>query len=348
MLLFFSHPGGFYFATNTIKNNGMLTGNTAPKRSISKVVKNKLTPCHVRDSEKLQVSIQKSKVIKPAIRYPDADLDKSRILADNLSTTCVYRWINKLNGNMYVGSSTNLRIRLYTYFSLGSLNRSSRIIDRALLKHGYSNFSFEILEYCTKENVLEREQYYMDFLKPIYNIVDKAGSTLGYKHTEASKAKMRNLPLSDELLQVKLQSVAKAGMANRVKVVIANIKTLVCEEYLSMTEAGKALGVHRNNISNALKNKRVIQKNFIACDTSDKEAIFEEIKQALLNFDKKAGASSRVQVIVENIKTQEQNEYISMTEAGKALGVHKTTIVKAIKNKSIINKSFICHLSDTT
>lgn len=178
---------------------------------------------------------------------------------------------------MYVGSSTNLRIRLYTYFSLGSLNRSSRII-----KYGYSNFSFEILEYCTKENVLEREQYYMDLLEPIYNIVAKAGSTLGYKHTEASKVKMKNLPLSDELLQVKLQSVArKAGMANRVKVVIANIKTLVCEEYLSMTEAGKALGVHRNNISDALKNKRVIQKNFIVCATSDKEAIGEEIQLAL-------------------------------------------------------------------
>ena len=48
------------------------------------------------------------------------------------------------------------------------------------------------MEYCTKENVLEREQYYIDILKPVYNIVEKAGSTLGYKHTDASKAKMKN------------------------------------------------------------------------------------------------------------------------------------------------------------
>lgn len=56
--------------------------------------------------------------------YPYTDLDKSRILADNLNTICVYRWVNKISGDIYVGSSINLRVRLCTYFSLGSLNKS--------------------------------------------------------------------------------------------------------------------------------------------------------------------------------------------------------------------------------
>lgn len=60
---------------------------------------------------------------------------------------------------------------MYTYYSLLSLAKSNRPIDRALLKHGFSNFTLEILEYCDKNNVLEREQYYMDILKPPYNIV---------------------------------------------------------------------------------------------------------------------------------------------------------------------------------
>jgi len=59
-------------------------------------------------------------------------------------------------------------------------------MERALLKYGFSNFSLEILEYCSRYNLLEREQYYLDNLKPDYNIVEKAGSTLGYKHTEES------------------------------------------------------------------------------------------------------------------------------------------------------------------
>ncbi len=38
-------------------------------------------------------------------------------------------------------------------------------IYKAILKHGHSNFSLEILEYCEPSKVLEREQYYIDLLK---------------------------------------------------------------------------------------------------------------------------------------------------------------------------------------
>ena len=48
-------------------------------------------------------------------------------------------------------------------------------IDRALLKYGYSKFKLEILEYCKISNLIEREQYYLDNLKPEYNILLKAG-----------------------------------------------------------------------------------------------------------------------------------------------------------------------------
>lgn len=91
------------------------------------------------------------------------------------------------------GSSVDLSKRLYRYYSLAHIingAKSSRIY-RALIKYGYGGFSFEILEFCTKENVIEREQYYIDLLKPEYNILLKAGSPLGYKHTESAKSKMR-------------------------------------------------------------------------------------------------------------------------------------------------------------
>lgn len=68
-------------------------------------------------------------------------------------------------------------------------NRSH--IISALLKYGYSNFSLEILEYCKPEKNLIREQYYLDLLKPSYNILLKADSTLGRKHSQASIEKMR-------------------------------------------------------------------------------------------------------------------------------------------------------------
>jgi len=51
----------------------------------------------------------------------------------------------------------------------------------------------EILEYCdgsTREDLIKREQYYIDLLKPEYNILQKAGSSLGFKHSEETLTKM--------------------------------------------------------------------------------------------------------------------------------------------------------------
>ena len=77
-----------------------------------------------------------------------------------------------------------MTVRLYKYYSLKQLNLRKTTIHNALLKYGYGNFSLEILEYCTKGvNPVIREQYYLELLKPEYNILDKAGSLLGFKHT---------------------------------------------------------------------------------------------------------------------------------------------------------------------
>lgn len=61
----------------------------------------------------------------------------------------------------------------------------------ALLKYGHSNFSLFIIEYCEPNNCLisaDQEQYYLDTLLPEYNILQKAGSSLGYKYTDEARA----------------------------------------------------------------------------------------------------------------------------------------------------------------
>jgi group I intron endonuclease len=61
---------------------------------------------------------------------------------------------------------------------------------------GYSNFTLEILEYCDSSDAIKREQYYLDLFKPEYNILSIAGSRLGLKHTEETKAKLRAISLN--------------------------------------------------------------------------------------------------------------------------------------------------------
>lgn len=103
----------------------------------------------------------------------------------------------------------------------------------------------EILEFCDTDNLLKREQYYMDYLNPNYNIVETAGSTLGYRHTPESPlgAKMRDFVLSEEVRERKALSTENATASRRISIVVENILTNEKSEYVSLTEAGKALGV---------------------------------------------------------------------------------------------------------
>ena len=125
--------------------------------------------------------------IIPVKFYSNPETEKKEIIKENKNKSGVYRWINEKNGKFYVGSSINLGNRLRDYYNISFLSRPNSqgmIISRSLLKYGYSNFKLEILEYCNKEDVIIREQFYIDLLKPEYNILKTAASSFGYKHSE--------------------------------------------------------------------------------------------------------------------------------------------------------------------
>jgi hypothetical protein len=136
--------------------------------------------------------------------YSNPESEKSSIYADNLDKSGIYLWRNKINGKTYIGSSANLTKRLKNYFYESYLRlKGFMIIYKALLAYGYENFTFEILEYCDPASILERVQYYLDTLKPEYNILKVAGSSFGYKHSEEVLLKMRNrIPSLDARLKM--------------------------------------------------------------------------------------------------------------------------------------------------
>lgn len=102
----------------------------------------------------------------------------------------------------------------------------------------------------------------MDLVKPQYNIVETAGSTLGYKHTSESLAKMRDFVLSDEVRVRKALSTVNATAARKIAIIVENIETNDKSEYDSLTDAGKALGVSRASISQAILNNRLVKKTY--------------------------------------------------------------------------------------
>jgi group I intron endonuclease len=123
--------------------------------------------------------------------YENALLQKKEIFIENAEKAFVYRWSNKINGKEYLGSTSNGKKRLNFYFDKSSIQRVKTPIYMALLKYGYENFTFEIIEYCEPKAAVELEQKYLDKYDFDYNINAQANSNLGYKHTETTLAKMK-------------------------------------------------------------------------------------------------------------------------------------------------------------
>jgi predicted GIY-YIG superfamily endonuclease len=83
----------------------------------------------------------------------------------------VYMIINKVNYKIYIGKSQNLYGRIKNYSKIDYLKASpASKINKAIIKFGYKNFSFVILEYCTYKQLAPREQYFIQLFKPQYNI----------------------------------------------------------------------------------------------------------------------------------------------------------------------------------
>jgi len=126
--------------------------------------------------------------------YSNAEADKDKILKENKNKSGIYKWQNLTNGKCYIGSAVNLSDRLQFYYSNLSienyLKKSKSHIYSALVKHGHCKFSLTILEYCDKEKCIEREDFYLSSLKHEYNILEKAGSSLGRKHSDETKKSM--------------------------------------------------------------------------------------------------------------------------------------------------------------
>ncbi len=101
----------------------------------------------------------------------------------------IYFWINKVNGNYYVGSTINFYSRIMSYFYL---TKAHGIIRRALQKYGFESFSLVLIFVpdASKDLVLYLEQYILDKGKPAYNIQPNASSSLGRVLSEESKAKL--------------------------------------------------------------------------------------------------------------------------------------------------------------
>lgn len=163
------------------------------------MIKKKLHPLYVHNLKS-----------KPVSTY--SFINKTTILSNYKDLSGIYLIHNEINGKQYIGSAYDLSKTIANYYFPSRLI-DNRYISNSTLKYGHNNFVLVILEILgkselqSKSNIISKEQYYIDLYMPKLNLNPVAGSSLGFKHSEASKKLIaefiKDKPVS-ELTKIKL------------------------------------------------------------------------------------------------------------------------------------------------
>ena len=127
----------------------------------------------------------------------------------------IYCIENIVNKKKYIGSSINVYKRRNRHFSeLKMLKHKNSKLQNSYNKHGKDKFIFYVLELVEDKNeLIFKEQFYIDSMKPEYNINLIANSSLGVIRSEETKEKIRqaNLGLEHPEWRNKIKSEAQGG-----------------------------------------------------------------------------------------------------------------------------------------
>ena len=86
----------------------------------------------------------------------------------------IYKVLNKITNEFYVGQSTQLRRRKCEHFTLNKTEGvASPLLDNNIRHYGKQNFKFIILKKCLVDELEQLEQQYIQELKPTLNNSDK-------------------------------------------------------------------------------------------------------------------------------------------------------------------------------
>jgi len=120
----------------------------------------------------------------------------------------IYKITNIINNKIYIGSSKNILNRIWNHKTLlRNNNHPNKKLQNSFNKYKEVNFKFEIVEYCKIEELIIKEQNYIDGLNPYFNILKIAYSSLGYKYNQEQRNKMNvikykngSIKLCDEIV----------------------------------------------------------------------------------------------------------------------------------------------------
>jgi group I intron endonuclease len=242
----------------------------------------------------------------------------------------IYIIKNTINSKVYIGSSKNIKSRLYDHKSLLKRDsHSSTHLQNSYNKYGLESFTFERLEWCEQEQLFERERWWILLFNSIerkygYNLSLPEGNG-GYSHSQETKDKISKS--RKEYIKENPNSLNHLNQVRGTNIRVVNFKTKQWWDYNSIKEAGLA---HNMTDTWIKRNQRkYVDKlpyndlGFITLNSNAKQ-ICQEIYRKYQQGEGYKSKSQKIRpVYTMNIYTQETRKHNSFTKASKYLSKDK-------------------------
>jgi group I intron endonuclease len=216
----------------------------------------------------------------------------------------IYLITNLVNGKKYVGLSNNINRRIAEHKSPKNISKNKTPLQKAFSKYSLHNFKFEILEEVFNIDLLaEREVFWIEKIKPEYNVSDGGLGNKGHK-------------LSEDVKQI-LSAMGKMQWERKTEL---QKKAIISQNLKGKQKGHVHLQVTKERIRNSLLGKKQSEV------TVYKRAL--KLKKTMLG--NKNGNKKVVQM---GIDYSEIKTYDSAVIAGLDLGIHPSNITKVIKGK---------------
>jgi len=258
----------------------------------------------------------------------------------------IYKITNCTNEKFYIGSSKNIQQRWYKHKALLRHNKhENQKFQNAWNKYGEDSFIFDIIEYCDEENLLDREQYYIDsmlFAQEFMKKENKKFYELGYNLAPDVKFSV----MSEETIQ-KISDTLKRKYKDET---ISKTHTKQCYQYNRFTgELIKIWDIINDacrfyNTPN--KTTSVIHRNLWGDTPSALNSVFS---YEPITFYWARAPQKRSTLVVHNAIEKTYSFYDSIPTFLVAIGLNpesRVTINKCITNKTLFKQQYLCFKID--
>jgi group I intron endonuclease len=250
----------------------------------------------------------------------------------------IYVIVNLIDKRIYVGSSKNLHKRyLHHKEDLFKKCHKNKHLQNFHNKYGIQTLSFKLLEYCETDKLLEREQYYLDKLKPFkkngFNIFKKSFGGFE-KHSEKSKLKMslQRRGVKRGVYSEKHRKSISDGIKNSIKckIHLNKMQQGCAKTYFFKNQEGeiiKIINLRKFCIENGLSDTKMVQ-------------VYKGTRVSHKGWKKNRGRKEKIPPHFKTIYkyTLDKKFVVKFTSLLKAANSVNSTNTKAISNCAKMNK----------